>query len=82
MRFEIEIEDAALGGLASSIRTQLEADPTKREALVKFAMDQLLGWMCGRTSYQSMTECQKALERDPGSACNRGSGALSLIIRR
>lgn len=58
MKIELEFEDAALEGLASSIKTQLTADPAKREALAQFAMSQVVAWMCGRTSYQSMTEQQ------------------------
>lgn len=56
MKFEFEIDEATLIGLAGSIRTQLDADSAKRQALAKFAAEQMLAWMCGRTSYQSMTE--------------------------
>ncbi|OAI07190.1 hypothetical protein A1353_07490 [Methylomonas methanica] len=56
MKFEVEIDDELVGALASSISAQLNADPVKRERLAGFALGQVLGWMAGRSSFQSMTE--------------------------
>lgn len=56
MKFEVEIDDALVAALAAGMRTQLTDEPAKREELAKFALEQVLGWMAGRTSFQSMTE--------------------------
>ena len=56
MKFEVEIADAALEGLTASIRDQLAADPAKRVQYAEFALGQVIDWMAGRSSYQSMTE--------------------------
>ena len=56
MKFEVEIDDALIAALAAGMRTQLADEPAKREELAKFALEQVIGWMAGRTSFQSMTE--------------------------
>jgi len=56
VKFEANIDDTWLAALATSIGEQLTADPTKREQLANFALKQVLGWMSGRTAYQSLTE--------------------------
>ncbi|MEA2887701.1 MAG: hypothetical protein QOD11_2061 [Bradyrhizobium sp.] len=56
MKFEADIDDARVAALAPSIAEQLAADPAKRGQLATFALGQVLGWMSGRTAYQSMTE--------------------------
>ncbi|MGM4915424.1 hypothetical protein [Rhizobium ruizarguesonis] len=56
MKFEADIDDARMAALAASISEQLAADPEKRQQLANFALDQVLGWMSGRTAYQSLTE--------------------------
>jgi len=58
MKFEVEIDDAVLDGLAISMRAQLDNESAKREELAKFALEQVLAWMSGRSSFQSMTEQQ------------------------
>jgi len=56
MKFEVEIDDALVSALAALIAEQLGADPVKREQLASFALGQVIGWMAGRTAYQSLTE--------------------------
>lgn len=56
MRFEVEIDDALVDALVGSIGDQLRTDGAKREGLAGFALRQVLGWMAGRNSFQSMTE--------------------------
>jgi len=58
MKFEVEIDDAVLDGLAISMRAQLDNESAKRDELAKFALEQVLAWMSGRSSFQSMTEQQ------------------------
>src|SRR5262245_30209276 len=55
MKFEVEIEDKLVDGLAPSIAEQL-SDPKKRKELGSFAVRQMIGWMAGQTGYQSLTE--------------------------
>lgn len=56
MKFEIDINDALVDALSKDIAARLGTDATAREALATFALAEVLGWMAGRTSYQSMTE--------------------------
>lgn len=56
MDFQVEIDDAGLVGVTTSIREQLAANPAKRAQLVEFALTQVIDWMAGRSTYQSMTE--------------------------
>jgi len=56
MDFQTNINDDALGGVAASIRDQLAADPAKRAQFAEFALTQVIDWMAGRSTYQSMTE--------------------------
>jgi hypothetical protein len=56
VKFEVDINEARTAELAASIREQLAADPAKREQLAAFALEQVLGWMSGKTGYQSLTE--------------------------
>jgi hypothetical protein len=56
VKFKADIDDARVAALAPSIAEQLVADPAKRDQLATFALEQVLGWMSGRTAYQSMTE--------------------------
>lgn len=56
MKFEVDVDDALVKALAAPIAEQLGADPKKRAELARFALDQAIGWMAGRTSYQSLTE--------------------------
>lgn len=56
MDFQTNINDGALEGVAVSIRDQLAADPAKRAQFAEFALTQVIDWMAGRSTYQSMTE--------------------------
>jgi hypothetical protein len=56
VKFKADIDDALIGALTASIAEQLADDPAKRDQLATFALAQVLGWMSGRTAYQSMTE--------------------------
>jgi hypothetical protein len=58
IKFEVDIEDHLMDGLSSAINAELAADPQKREKIAKFAIAQVLGWMAGRSSFQSITEQQ------------------------
>ncbi|CDZ59632.1 hypothetical protein [Neorhizobium galegae] len=56
MKFEVEIDDKLVEALAAAVADKLGEDAGTREAFAKFALEQILGWMSGRTTYQSMTE--------------------------
>jgi hypothetical protein len=56
VKFEVEIDNGLVAALTDAIAEKLGKDAAAREAVAKFALEQVLGWMSGRTSYQSMTE--------------------------
>lgn len=56
MKFKADIDDAVVKALTASIAQQLADDSAKRDQLATFALGQVLGWMSGGTTYQSMTE--------------------------
>lgn len=56
MKFEVEIDDALIAKLAAPIREQLSAEAGKREEVARFALGQVIGWMGGAVTHQSMTE--------------------------
>jgi hypothetical protein len=60
MRFEFEIDDALLSGLAEPIGRTLAEDPAARAAFAAFATEQVLGWMSGAISHTSLTDEQVA----------------------
>ena len=58
MDFTATIDDDVIARLDRRIAEQLRGDPEQRAKLAKFALDEVLGWMSGATSYQSITQQQ------------------------
>jgi hypothetical protein len=56
MKFEVEVDEELIGSLDATIAKQLAEDPERRRQLAAFAMREVLGWMSGRTAYQSLTQ--------------------------
>lgn len=56
MKFEIDIDDDAIQRLVTPIATKLTGDEDTRKKFGEFALGQVLGWMTGTISYQSLTQ--------------------------
>lgn len=56
MEFKVEIDDELVKQLTGPIAEQLAADAGKREELAAFALKEVVGWMSGQVSHQSMTD--------------------------
>lgn len=56
MRFEIDIDDELLSRLVAPITVKLNDDAATRAQFGEFALRQVLGWMSGTISYQSLTQ--------------------------
>ena len=56
MRFEIDVDDEMIRRLVVPIATKLANDEATRAKFGEFALRQVLGWMTGTISYQSLTQ--------------------------
>ncbi len=56
MEISFEVNDSRLGKLAPTIAAKLRTDPDSANALAEFALSEMLEWMSGETTYQSLTQ--------------------------
>lgn len=56
MKFSVEIDDVIIRKLSPAVQTKLRDDSATADAIAEFALKEMLIWMAGEATYQSLTQ--------------------------